>query len=169
MTSSTTLTAATTSAASSAQPKLSTTKVLSSTRDANSSTQGVEYQDEHEAEREHERQAQRREHGREQCIQDRDDDRDQRARRRYPTMSTPGRIAAATQSDAAVSDPRQQQPERLEPRPLRLPLDGLAVGGRRNLGHVTSPIAGKARRPATFLWRGRVITGRRTGGVNIGR
>ena len=122
----TTLTAATRSAASSAQPKLSTMKVFSSTSEASFSTTALSDQDEHEAEREHERQPQRGEQRREHRVQ-RGDDGGHGERAAVPATSTPGRIIAATPSDAAVSAHESSRRSGLNLRPLRLPGDGLPI------------------------------------------
>ena len=120
ITSRTTLTAATMSAASSAQPKLSTVNVFSSTSEASFSTKAFSDQHEQEAESEHERQAQGREDRREDRVQHGDDGGDASAPP-APAMSTPGRIAAATPSDAAVIAHESRRRSGLNSRPLGLP------------------------------------------------
>ena len=91
------------SAASSAQPKLSTDEGVVQQVRRELEHDGVEHQDEHEAEREHERQAQRREQRREHRVQHGDHGGDERARRRTPRRRHRAGSSRRPQSDAAVS------------------------------------------------------------------
>ena len=125
------LTAATRSAARSAQPKLSTDEGVVQQVRRELEHEGVEHEDEHEAEREHERQAQRREQGREHRVE-RGDHGGHGERAAVPVDVDTGQDHRRHPERQGRQRPGQQQAERLEPRALGLPGDGLPVrGGRR--------------------------------------
>ncbi len=98
---------------------------------------GVEHQHEQESEREHERQPQRREQRREQRVQD-GDHGGHGERAAGPLDVDTGQDRRGYPQRHGRQRPRQQQAERLEPRPLGFPGDGLPVRGRRRDGHSAS-------------------------------
>ena len=127
ITSSTTLTAATTSAASSAQPKLSTSNESRMSLPILSATAfGDQHED--ETERKHERQPQRCEERRDDRVDGRDDRGHREGAAGVHDVDAGQEPSRSPQGDSG-EDPRDQQPRGSEARPLGLPADGLAVSG----------------------------------------
>ena len=102
--------------------------------------EGVEDQDEHEAEREHERETQRGEQRREQRVQH-GDHGGHGERAAVPRDVDTGQDHRRHPERHGGQRPRQQHAERLEPRPLGLPGDGLPVwGGGGGVMEATSSV-----------------------------
>ena len=107
---------------------------------------GVEDQDEHEAEREHVGETERREQRREHSVQH-GDHGGHCERAAVPRDVDTGQDHRRNPQRQGGQRPRQQHAERLEPRPLRLPRDALAVQG----GPRCSPSILALRRALRFL------------------
>ena len=130
---------------------------------------GIEYEDEDEAEREHERQPQRREDGRKQRIQESDHER-HGERAAVPDDVDARKDQGGDPERGARQRPRQQQPERPEPRPFRLPRDSLAVGtGGWIPGHRASPRGRSDGWPFAVRGQGGAVASGKAGWMHIGR
>ena len=141
ITSSTTPTAAATSEASSAQPKLSTLIASGLISDASSSISASSTRTSHETQQRHERQPKRGDDRRQDRVETAISSAATTAPQK-PSTETPGTMLAAIKQCRCAEQPRQQKPQRAVLRPLGVPGDGFAVRACRTWG-ATLPAASR--------------------------